>query len=60
MLNTDSPFKDQWLYVPALLAASGLAFCIYGFCVILSVISDYLRNQRYLVDLFNGEVWWSV
>jgi hypothetical protein len=56
MLNTDSPFKDQWLYVPAPIAASELAFCIYGFYMILSVISEYLRKQHYPVELFNGEV----
>jgi hypothetical protein len=25
----------------------GLVFCIYGLCMILSVISDYLLEQRY-------------
>jgi hypothetical protein len=46
--------------IPAPLAASGLALRIYGFCIILSVISDYLLKQRYPVDLCNGEVWCSL
>jgi hypothetical protein len=44
------------MYVPAPLAASELAFCIYGFCMILSVISEYLLKQHYPVELFKGEV----
>jgi hypothetical protein len=41
-------FKAQWFsYVPVLLAASGLALCIYGFCVILSGIRTHdLSVQR--------------
>jgi hypothetical protein len=55
------PFKAQWLlYVPSPLAASGMALCIYGFCMILSVITDYLLKQRYPDDLCNGEVWCSL
>jgi hypothetical protein len=55
------PFKAKWLlYVPAHLAASGLALCIYGFCMILSVVTDYFLTQRYPVDLRNGEVWCSL
>jgi hypothetical protein len=54
-------FKAQWLlYVPAPLTAGGLGFCVYGFCMILSIISDYLIKQRYSVDLCNGEVWCSL
>jgi hypothetical protein len=35
--------KAKWLlYVPPNLAESGLEFCIYGFYIILSVMSDYL------------------
>jgi hypothetical protein len=45
--HTALDFKAQWLlYVPAPLPASGLAFCIYGFRTILSVISDYFLKQR--------------
>jgi hypothetical protein len=52
-----NPFKVKWLlYVPAPLAARGLAFCIYGFCMFLTVNSDYFLKQRYPVDLCNGEV----
>jgi hypothetical protein len=46
--------------VVAPLAASGLEFCIYEFCVILSVICDYFLKQCYQVDLCNGEVWCSL
>jgi hypothetical protein len=48
------------LYVPAPLAANGLAFCIYGFYMIFSVVSDYFLKQLYQVDLCNGEVWCSL
>jgi hypothetical protein len=43
--------RIQWLlYVPAPLAASGLAFCVYGFCMILSVIMIiYLNSVTQLI-----------
>jgi hypothetical protein len=48
------------LLLPTHLAASGLALYIYGFCMILIIISDYLLKQRYAVDVCNGEVWCSL
>jgi hypothetical protein len=61
VINKKIFFKAQWLlYVTAPLAASGLAVCIYGFLLILGIISDYFLKHRYPVDLRNGEVWCSL
>jgi hypothetical protein len=44
MFNVLKP--NGQLYVPAALKISNSAFCIYGFCTILSVNSDYFLEQR--------------
>jgi hypothetical protein len=43
----DQPFRAQWeLYVPPALTISNCAFCIYGFCMILTINIDYFLKRR--------------
>jgi hypothetical protein len=40
-------FKGEWqLYVPAALTTSNTVFCIYGFCMILTVNRDYFLKEH--------------
>jgi hypothetical protein len=48
------------MYVPAALTISKSELCVYGFCTILAVNSDYFLKQHYPVDLCNGEVLFSL
>jgi hypothetical protein len=41
------PFKAEWqLYVPPALTITNVAFCIYGFRMILCVSSDHFLKQH--------------
>jgi hypothetical protein len=35
-------------------------YCIYGFCMVLTVNIDYFLNHHKQIHLFNGEVYCSL
>jgi hypothetical protein len=54
--NLINPLNPSGHYVPAIFRVCKAVFYIYGFCVILTVNSDYFLKQHQSADLCNGDV----